>query len=193
MSEHLASALADGGISRVINDLSTTEVWLPVKVAPSYEVSSFGNVRRGGKLLSFAQVHGYCLVTLSVSGKTKNWRVHRLVALTFLGDPLFPGAIVAHNDGNKNNNRLSNLRWASFSENEFDRVRHRTRTRGSSVHCAVLSEGDIPVIRHRIHAGERYNDIASDYGVSISTISLIKRKKIWQHVNGAAWGNQNAR
>ena len=58
------------------------------------------------------------------------WSGGLLVVLAFLGPPPFPGAHAAHFDGDKLNNRLSNLRWASPAENEADKRRHG-RTRGA--------------------------------------------------------------
>ncbi len=50
--------------------------------------------------------------------------------------------------------------------------------------------GRYPLIESRIASGERYPSIARDFGVSISTISLIKQNKIWRSATGAAWGYQ---
>jgi hypothetical protein len=48
--------------------------------------------------------------------KGKSHRVHRLVALTYLPN-LENKATVNHIDGNKHNNMLCNLEWATSSEN----------------------------------------------------------------------------
>lgn len=56
---------------------------------------------------------GYCRVHL----KRKHYSVHRLVLLNFLGDAPTINHIVNHIDGNKLNNRLDNLEWATQSEN----------------------------------------------------------------------------
>jgi FixJ family two-component response regulator len=54
--------------------------------------------------------------------------------------------------------------------------------RGSNVFGAILLEADVSEIRKRIHSGERNPSIASDYGVSISTIHLIRHNRTWRHV-----------
>lgn len=59
---------------------------------------------------------GYSLVTLSILGKKRTFRVHRLVAQTYLPNPL-KKATVNHLDFNKGNNSLANLEWATRSEN----------------------------------------------------------------------------
>ncbi|QDI81071.1 hypothetical protein E8E01_11805 [Methylorubrum populi] len=88
---------------------------------------------------------------------------------------------------NRSNLRASNLRWASARENQHDRRRHNTRCHGSRVYGAKLTEAQIPVIRQRIAAGERYRDIGADFGVSVHTICLIKKNRIWKQARGAAW------
>lgn len=57
--------------------------------------------------------HGYANVILS---HRKSWRVHRLMALTFL--PKIDGkCYVNHKNMIRNDNRIENLEWVSFSEN----------------------------------------------------------------------------
>lgn len=59
---------------------------------------------------------GYLLVTL-VEGKVrKNKRIHRLLMETYVPNP-FNKAHVNHIDGNKLNNQLCNLEWATPAEN----------------------------------------------------------------------------
>ena len=66
---------------------------------------------RGGKAGSI----GY--QTVYICGKNK--RVHRLVAIAFIGNPP-DGCIVHHKDGNKLNNALENLAFLTFSENAIE-------------------------------------------------------------------------
>lgn len=61
--------------------------------------------------------NNYYIVTLVDSyGRRKNTSVHRLMCLTFLPNPE-KKAHVNHKDGNKLNNQLSNLEWATEKEN----------------------------------------------------------------------------
>lgn len=177
-------------IAQFIASLEATETWRAVAGWP-YEVSSWGNVRRTGSplMLKPSLSRGYFHVTFSHQGVQTNARLHALVAHAFLGPPPFANAVAAHNDGNSENNRVGNLRWASGVENQADRDRHGTKVRGSEVFGAKLTEADIPVITRRVRSGERYSTIACDYGVSISTISLIKKNRIWRH---ATEGNGHA-
>jgi hypothetical protein len=174
-------------VTDLIAEWVRVETWRPIVWAPNYLVSSWGQIQGPRALLQPAPDNGYPLVSIVVGQKTKTARVHKLVANAFLGPPPFVGALVAHNDGDTSNCRIDNLRWASGLENQRDRQRHGTRVCGSAVEGAKLVEADIPVIRSRIASGERYPSIARDFGVSISTISLIKKNKTWRSATGAAW------
>jgi DNA-binding NarL/FixJ family response regulator len=48
--------------------------------------------------------------------------------------------------------------------------------------AAILTDADIRGIRNRIATGVSNAEIAREYGVSSSTISLIKSRKTWSHV-----------
>lgn len=97
------------------------EVWRDI---PGYEglyqVSTQGNVkslRRNGNFLKPRKDHkGYMNVALTWKCKSKHFKVHRLVALAFIPNPENKRT-VNHIDGNKENNNLENLEWATHSEN----------------------------------------------------------------------------
>lgn len=93
-----------------------------------YEVSNFGEVKRvdtqrvlKGKITRY----GYREVALCREGKARHLKVHRLVMLAFKGVPP-ENHEVCHNDGDKLNNRLENLRYDTHSNNAKDRVKHGT-------------------------------------------------------------------
>lgn len=109
-----------------------------------YEVSDHGRVRRTAKgkgtrvgrmLTPLLHSTGRMQVSLSVSGRPVVQKIHRLVALAFLGDPV-PGQVVCHYDGDPTNNHVSNLRWDTQAGNHADSVRHGTYfVQPKATHC----------------------------------------------------------
>lgn len=92
-----------------------------------YQVSDQGRVRStgvriAGRVLRAAtrKRDGYQCLALHKDGLQKTVKVHRLVALAFLPNPLNLPA-VDHRDGIRHNNIRTNLRWASTSRNSLDR------------------------------------------------------------------------
>lgn len=169
-------------VAEFLKSLDVDESWARVQDSDIYEVSSWGRVRGPRKMLQPAVVRGYEVVSLHERGVTINHRIHRLVASAFLGPAPFEDALIAHNDGDPRNNRVSNIRWASALENQADRHRHGTRLCGTEVAGAKLTDDAVRAIRARLARGERYPSIAADFGVSISSISLINKGRTWKHV-----------
>ena len=114
--------------------LIVKEVYRPVKGFEGlYEVSNFGNVRSLKKIIGRRVVdarllkqristQGYLMVSLTRNYKTFNASVHRLIAEAFIDNP-FNKATVNHIDGNKLNNDISNLEWATQRENNIHAYR----------------------------------------------------------------------
>lgn len=71
--------------------------------------------------------HGYCCVSIYIEGKAKNIKVHRLVASAFIPNPENKREI-DHINGIKTDNRVSNLRWVTSSENSHNPLTYINRT-----------------------------------------------------------------
>jgi len=113
--------------------------------------------------------------------------VHALVCTAFHGPRPAAGYEVAHNDGNRRNNRSNNLRWTTITANRFDQIRHGTRLRGERANGAKLTETDVREIR-RLCAEEPYRGhitaIAKRFGISRSAVPAIRDHLVWKHVSG---------
>ena len=97
------------------------EVWKPVKGFENYYlVSSLGQVKsiRSNRILkSGLDKYGYEKVVLSATPIKKTKFIHRLVAETFITNPLnLP--TVNHINEIKTDNRVSNLEWLSIADND---------------------------------------------------------------------------
>lgn len=87
---------------------------------PTYCASSEGviiNKKTGRILKSSPDTSGYMTVHLTENGRGYTKRVHRLVAEAFLEQPCDEANQVNHINGDKNDNRLSNLEFVTPSEN----------------------------------------------------------------------------
>jgi hypothetical protein len=110
-----------------------------------------GEARRKGRVLRHAISNGYPSVTLHWGGRAEQWPVYRLVAAAFLG-PLPDGLDTCHNDGDRANSRLSNLRYDTRSGNLLDSVKHGTHNSQQKTHCAnghEYTEENTIIIAHR--------------------------------------------
>ena len=86
----------------------------------NYEVSNLGNIRNKNTRYVLKAVvldTGYCVVNLKSdkTNKFKRVRIHRAVCFAFLPNPE-DKPTVNHIDGNKKNNTLENLEWATHKE-----------------------------------------------------------------------------
>lgn len=111
------------------------EEWRPVVGYEGlYEASSQGRVRSlprattKGRILKqhINRRNGYCYVTLSRNNDRKTRRVHKLVFNAFADEPLKHGydreRTIDHINGDKTDNRLSNLNICTQSENQYRAV-----------------------------------------------------------------------
>lgn len=177
--------------SSVLRHTVSATLWRTVPGYPAYEVSVDGLVRRcqGFRcrrahrvLVPFVRPNGYAQVILYRDGRRQRFGVHQLVALAFLGPKPSLQHQVAHLDGQRLNNHVSNLAWLLPIENDAHKDLHGTRLRGSQIHSAKLVEAQVVLIRQALAVGIRQCALAQTYGVSDSTVSLIARGKTWRHV-----------
>lgn len=83
-----------------------------------YSINKLGQVKNLNtkKFLKGTNLHSYIYINLTVGKKRKNRAVHQLVAQAFLPNPN-NYTIVDHINGDRQDNRVENLRWASALEN----------------------------------------------------------------------------
>lgn len=124
----------------------------------------------------------YSTVGLSKNAIMTTHGVHRLVLLAFIG-PCPKNMECCHRDGNKRNNKLSNLRWDTRKGNFRDNIANGTILRGEKNPMVKLKENDVREIRKLwkigIHTQRELGDL---FGVAQITISLIVTYKRWKHI-----------
>lgn len=102
-------------------------MWKVSDLFPNYEVSDQGEVRNAKtkKLLSLKKkIRGYVYVHLHQDGKSKVVTVHRLIASAFIPNPNNLET-VNHINYIKDDNRVENLEWMSYSENSGNKNPHK--------------------------------------------------------------------
>jgi hypothetical protein len=104
---------------------------MPIDGWINYEVSNYGNVRnkKTGKNLKPRIRNGYYAINLYDGRNMKTKLVHRLVAEAFLNN-YDNKPCIDHIDNNKLNNCDFNLRYATYSENNYNRSVNTNNTSG---------------------------------------------------------------
>lgn len=172
----------------------TTEIWKNVVGWEDfYEVSNLGNVRSkvrigktsfgernygGNQVKKISHNSGYDVVNLTIKGKRKQALVHRLVLESFVG--LSNGDFeCCHNNGNRKDNRLENLRWDTRKNNHADKIAHGTAQVGERNGFSKLTEKQAKYIKR---SDEASLVLAVRYGVSKGCIEKVKYGYSWKHL-----------
>jgi hypothetical protein len=121
------------------------EIWKPiVGYEGFYEVSNLGRIKTKERFIerkdkTFFMLHerirklvlhkktGYLQVSICVENKVKMCSAHRMVASTFIDNPLNKPQ-VNHINGIKTDNRVENLEWCTNRENTIHRI-DKTKTK----------------------------------------------------------------
>jgi hypothetical protein len=140
-------------------------------------------IRKGKKLKIMNDRYGYDYVNLYRECKMKSRKVHRLVAESFIENPLKKPQ-VNHLDGCKQNNSVLNLCWATSKEN----ISHAFKNglikpiSGEKHHYAKLSKMDVLDIKDELSKGCYPKIIAEKHKVHYRTITDIKLGYTWKHI-----------
>lgn len=182
------------------------EIWKDIKDYEGlYQVSNLGKVRSldhirknekyenqkcltKGRMLKPAiqKESGYAFVVLSKNGKTKGFRVHRLVAETFIQNP-YNYRCVNHKDENKQNNNVNNLEFCShkYNNNYGTKPKRISKANSKSV-IQYDKEYNFIKIWESITEAEKYLK-KKRAGVNISACCKLKHKTaygyIWRYAN----------
>lgn len=191
------------------------EEWVDIKgFNGKYQVSNTGKVRslcyKNPRILSTGKTgkyRNYLEVKLYKGGRGtgKNYKVHRLVAEAFLPNPDNKPQ-VNHIDGNTFNNDVSNLEWATDSENQkhaWDNGLHKpTKAHQDSCreaskvwikkhpngnNCSLTLEEVAEIKMMLADRKLKMTVIADLYNVNYKVIQNIKNGKTYKNVNIKEW------
>jgi NUMOD4 motif/HNH endonuclease len=169
----------------------TIEQWLPIPGFNGiYEVSSEGRIRslnrrnsrgyltQGREMTPHLQPNGYMMITLSFGSTRKRDYVHRIVLEAFCG-PCPPGWAGAHSNGNRSDNRLVNLRWATNVDNHADKLHHGTLLRGEQLPQSKLTEQRVRELRASSMSLAHFSLL---WGISEQILSRARKGINWKHI-----------
>lgn len=189
-------------------------LWKTIKEAPCYMVSNKGHIKSccrkvytfNGKTWCYIEIpetyplkekdiRGYKNVSLIVYDeymkpvKRYTKQVHRIVLENFLPVDNMSNLQINHIDGDKSNNHVSNLEWATPKENTSHSInvvkKHRTLCKdGENNSMSKLTNEKVIEIIKEVSKPNRKSDskIALKYGVTRKTISHIRLNQTWQHI-----------
>lgn len=159
-----------------------------------YEVSDQGRVRSlsrawksryavtmfPGRILAQAiKRNGYPVVSLSKNNSAKQFLVHRLVLIAFVG-PQPTDMEACHENGIRTDARAANLRWDSRSANHQDKHRHGTAQIGEKANNVKLTDAIVLEIRRRNLSP---SEAQREFLLSATNAKRIVSGKTWRHLN----------
>lgn len=156
---------------------------------------------------------GYMVLSVYNEGQRALLKVHRLVAMAFIDNPL-ANPQVNHINGDKGDNRVANLEWCSASHNTHHAIASSLRNtsgdnnwtrkhperlkrgadswsannkhrlaRGESHGNSKLTEQAVREILELCGSGIKQKDIASAYGISRQTLHRLRAGESWAHLS----------
>lgn len=172
-----------------------TEIWRPVVGwCGLYEVSTHGRIRSldrvtngplgstrvtKGRVKALRLHDGYQTVTLHDKGRCKTLCVNRAMLQVFRPAINERDLDSCHNNGNRADNRLDNLRWDTRNGNLKDMDIHGTRIRGDAHPSSKMTESQVRLIRD----SEKSNhELAGELGISEQMVRRARNGTTWRHV-----------
>ena len=167
------------------------EIWFDIeKYKGVYMISNKLRIKRimhrknpTNKLMKYySPENDYHIAGLTVNGKTHSELVHRLLAITFLPNPLnLPE--VNHKNGIKSDNQIENLEWCTTKENiqhSFDTGLNKGK-KGENHNLSKLTEKDVLDIR-AIGRSVSAKILAEKYNTGEQNIYKILRRIRWTDI-----------
>lgn len=154
------------------------EEWKPVHGFEGlYEISSHGRLRGPkGICARKPEPNGYVRAEMWRNGERTRPAMHALVAEHFIPNPANK-PIVNHIDGNRSNNKISNLEWVTHQENAIHGV--KLNAKYGENNSNKLSQDEATAIKVLIKKGFDGQWIADVFGISKSMVSYIRLGKQW--------------
>jgi len=126
--------------------------------------------------------NGYLHSGLWLKGKHTMVKVHRMVAIVFIGKPR-DNEVVCHKNNNKSDNSVSNLEWGTMYHNLVTGECPSLFKHGEENPAANLSNETVINIRNLAKTGKYiHREIADSLKLSRRNVSRIIQRKRWAHI-----------
>jgi HNH endonuclease len=162
-------------------------VWYQYAISNKGRVVKYNHHLPDGFLLNFSRQGGYPIWRKKHEGNYVAYLIHRLVAEYFLPKPKKNQQFIIHLDHNKENNKASNLRWATQQEvtqhnkkNPLVKAALKKRHEdGGNYGNSKLNATKVLKIKKLIKTGKTLKEIAAKFGVSDMQVYRIKIGENW--------------
>ena len=166
----------------------------PIPGFPNYSITREGRIyshscirHTGMWLKPQTDQSGYTIARFQKGGGQHRRSISQLLLQTFVG-PRPKGMVCMYIDGDRTNDKLLNLKWATPAQVAQGTVTRGTRyqpdNRGERQGCSKLTEEDVQEIRFLYRTG-RYSQrtLADIFGVTQPAISRVLNRQTWQCVS----------
>ena len=182
------------------------EIWkkiiTPDGIYENYQVSNLGNIRslnynHTGKekiLKQNENRYGYMQVRLCKNSETKNYTVHRLVAMAFMPN-VMNYKCIDHRDTNKHNNNVLNLVWCTQKQNANNELskkkmsksqkgKHRTEETKKKISVAKKGKHRTEETKKKISVANKGKTLSEEHKKKMSEkVICIETGEIFPSVN----------
>lgn len=147
-----------------------------------YTISDEGQVwsiRKNQPVSIWLNRTGYSMVTVWKNCKRKHFALHTLLLTVFVGERPSPKHQGCHDNGNKADNRLNNLRWDTVRANHLDKKAHGTFQEGEKHGRHKFTDEQVLEMRA---SEETHTYWARKFGVTPEAVAYA-RNIGWKHLN----------
>jgi hypothetical protein len=154
----------------------------------NYQISNYGRIKSfkchpQGKIIKNPKVKGYEVLGVKLrNNKSTTKYIHKLVAEHFIPKDNEMQKCVIHNDFDKCNNHISNLRWVT-RQTMFAHQKINPNYKRGILSNAKLSETEVIRLKLQLMRGKnKLYMIAKEFGITHTQLNRIKRGENWAHV-----------
>lgn len=162
-----------------MNEIKIEKIYKPIKGFEEYVATECGEIMKvsTGKVISqfLVGIPPYYSVNFTINKKSRQQRVHRMVALAWLeNDDPINKIQVNHKDGNKFNNHVSNLEWVTPAQNQQHAVLTGLKGKSESLYNSLLLDEQVHQICKLFMEGWTTKDVAEKFEIPRNVALTIR-------------------